>query len=74
VKFPRLFSLSEQKEMMISDLVVVPVDRSQLIWRRRLFQWEEERVGQLVELLREVRLTSDEDKWVWLLRMMGCSR
>jgi hypothetical protein len=45
VKFPRLFSLSEQKEMMISDLVVVPVDRSQLIWRRRLFQWEEERVG-----------------------------
>jgi hypothetical protein len=74
VKFPRLFSLSEQKEKMISDLVVVPVDRSRLIWRRRLFHWKEERVGQLVELLREVRLTPDEDKWVWLLRMMGCSR
>ncbi|KAK2418827.1 hypothetical protein QL285_040988 [Trifolium repens] len=70
-KFSRLFSLSEQKEMRISELFTALFDRSSLIWRRRLFLWEEELVDQLVLMLREVRLTMESDKWVWNLEDAG---
>jgi hypothetical protein len=70
-RFLRLYSLSVHKEMMIGELGVESLDCSRLVWRRRLFQWEEERVGQLIDLLREVRLTVEADKWVWLLEEDG---
>jgi hypothetical protein len=70
-KFPRLFSLSDQKEVFISELFDGLFDRSRLMWRRRLFQWEEELVDQLVQLVRDVRLTTEIDKWRWNLEDDG---
>ncbi|MCH79641.1 LINE-1 reverse transcriptase like, partial [Trifolium medium] len=64
-KFPRLFSLSEQKQMLISDVVLDSFDRSRMVWRRGLFQWEEELLGQLEVLVRDVRVGLDEDLWFW---------
>jgi hypothetical protein len=69
--FPRLFSLSEQKEALISEVVGEGFNSSTLLWRRRLFGWEEELVGQLQEMLQEVRLTMDSDKWIWSLEEDG---
>jgi hypothetical protein len=70
-KFPRLFSLSEQKEQLIGELFAELFDRSRLIWRRSLFLWEEELVDQLVAMVREVRFTTERDKWVWKLEDDG---
>jgi len=37
-------------------------------WRRRLFVWEEEIVGELILLLAHVTLqVTKEDKWLWTL-------
>jgi hypothetical protein len=36
-------------------------------WRRSLFQWEEEKVSQLLAALEDVRLTNLEDRWHWKL-------
>jgi hypothetical protein len=69
--FPRLFSLSEQKEALISEVVGEGFDSSTLLWRRRLFGWEEELVGQLQEMLQEVSLSLDNDKWIWSLEDDG---
>jgi hypothetical protein len=70
-KFPRLYSLSEQKEVAISEVVGVGFVRSALIWRRRLFDWEEGLVEQLENLLRNVTLSLDCDKRVWSLEVDG---
>jgi mannosylglycoprotein endo-beta-mannosidase len=69
VKFPRLFSLSLQKEVMVGDLLKVDEERRwwALTWRRHLFQWEEERVNLLLASLENVLLTVDEDDWEWSL-------
>jgi hypothetical protein len=69
VKFPRLFSLSLQKEVMVGDLLKVEEERRwwALTWRRHLFQWEEERVNLLLASLENVLLTVDEDDWEWSL-------
>jgi hypothetical protein len=66
-KFPRLFSLSEQKELAVSELLEAFLDRSKLLWRRSLFQWEEELVDKLGMMVSEVALSTDRDKWVWNL-------
>jgi len=35
-------------------------------WRMRLFEWEEEQVGELCLLLQNVTLQVEkEDKWLW---------
>jgi len=37
-------------------------------WRRRLFAWEEELVGEFILLLADVTLqVNNEDKWLWTL-------
>ena len=37
-------------------------------WRRRLFAWEEELVGDLILLLQNVTLQANKnDKWLWNL-------
>jgi hypothetical protein len=69
--FLDFFSLSEQKEAPISDMTMEPFNRSCLVWRRRLFQWEEDLVGELETLLRDVKLTSETDKWFWKLEDDG---
>jgi hypothetical protein len=63
--FPRLFSLSNQKEGSVLDIAVVGGDSLEwnFSWRRNLFQWEEVLVVELKELLEEVELSSEEDCW-----------
>jgi hypothetical protein len=61
--YPRLFSLSNEKDGKVGDLLVREGDRRSwlLTWRRRLFQWEEESLSQLMNLLGSVDLSSDDD-------------
>ncbi|MCH79402.1 LINE-1 reverse transcriptase like [Trifolium medium] len=73
VKFPRLYSLSTQKEATVRDLVVVVGERRNwnFLWRRRLFLWEEDSVSQLLALLENLNLSNEEDKWRWVLSTEG---
>jgi hypothetical protein len=45
VAFPRLFSISNQQDLVIKDFLVTDSDNSMwaFSWRRNLFQWEEDR-------------------------------
>ncbi|XP_045810275.1 uncharacterized protein LOC123904688 [Trifolium pratense] len=71
-QFPRLYSLSEQKELHINEVLLMnSFQRSSMVWRRRLFQWEEDLLGQLEVLMREVTLGPHEDQWVWNLEEDG---
>jgi hypothetical protein len=65
--FPRLFSLSTQKEDSVLDIVVVAGGRLEwnFMWRRNLFQWEEALVVELKEILEGVVLSMEEDCWKW---------
>ncbi|KAK2385146.1 hypothetical protein QL285_072415 [Trifolium repens] len=67
LKFPRLYSLSSQKEGMVLDLVVLGANSVgwNFTWRRALFQWEEDLVLSLRELLDGVVLSPEEDCWKW---------
>ncbi|MCH92906.1 putative non-LTR retroelement reverse transcriptase, partial [Trifolium medium] len=54
VRFPRLFSLSLQKEATVNEVVLASENGLcvwNFVWRRPLFQWEEESVSRLLELL-----------------------
>jgi hypothetical protein len=65
--FPRLFSLSVQKEALISDVVVTGEDIIvwNLNWRRGLFVWEDSLVTRLRALLSQVKLSTGTDVWWW---------
>jgi hypothetical protein len=58
-----------QKEVCVRELLKVEGDRRwwNFIWRHNLFQWEEERVNVLEDLLGIVVLTNDIDVWKWKL-------
>ncbi|KAK2452536.1 hypothetical protein QL285_000319 [Trifolium repens] len=66
-KFPRLFSLALQKEVCVGELLKVEDDRRwwNFTWRRNLFQWEEDRVKVLENILVNVVLSNDLDVWWW---------
>jgi hypothetical protein len=65
-RFPRLFSISNQKEAMVAELWNgVSEVRWNFIWRRRLFVWEETLVEELVQSLQGITLTDFDDKWCW---------
>jgi hypothetical protein len=68
VAFPRLFSISNQQDLVIKDFLVTDSDNSMwaFSWRRNLFQWEEDRVSVLKDLLELASFTLEEDCWVWL--------
>jgi hypothetical protein len=68
VVFPRLFSLSNHKDLKVSDFWVVEEDSGSwsFSWRQNLFQWEEDRVLILKNVLLSVSLSSEEDRWKWL--------
>ncbi|GAU23391.1 hypothetical protein TSUD_334390 [Trifolium subterraneum] len=69
VVFPRLFSLSSQQSDSVQQVVVSDGGENRrwnLLWRRALFQWEEERVDQLLLFIGNVNLSLDEDKWCWV--------
>jgi hypothetical protein len=67
VAFPRLFSLSNQKESNVIDMFEFDGESRHwsFSWCMDLFQWEEDLVTQLRELLESVVLSSDEDYWSW---------
>ncbi|XP_016203224.1 uncharacterized protein LOC107643973 [Arachis ipaensis] len=66
--FPRLYSISNQQGAMIGDCGFWNgLDWIwNFQWRRELFQWEMDLLGQFHERLRPVKLAADaEDKLVW---------
>jgi hypothetical protein len=65
--FPRLFSLSVDKEAKIRDLAVIGDENIvwNLNWRRVLFVWEEILVHDLRVFLRHVKLSVGTDFWWW---------
>jgi hypothetical protein len=70
VSFSRLFELSEHKEVSVREMFLLGwgADGGAWRWRRRLFAWEEELVGECVERLANFVLQVDtSDRWVWRL-------
>jgi mannosylglycoprotein endo-beta-mannosidase len=65
--FPRLFSLSVQKEASIAELVDVTGEEIgwNFMWRRSLFSWEEDLLHRLQQSLVLTRLSMDADLWFW---------
>ncbi|MCI12865.1 putative non-LTR retroelement reverse transcriptase, partial [Trifolium medium] len=63
-KFPRLFSVSTQKDCNVVDLreMVEGVVNWRFVWRRRLFVWEENLVMELLEIINQVVLSEECDK------------
>ncbi|WJX13510.1 hypothetical protein P8452_03894 [Trifolium repens] len=66
-RFPRLFSISIQKNSTVADLRVLEggVAHWNLLWRRRLFVWEEELVTEPIEVINSVVISEDHDRWGW---------
>jgi hypothetical protein len=71
--FPRLFSLSTQKEAKVGDMVGVHggVAVWNMIWRRHPFLWEVNLIDNLMALLEGVILGTEEDRWEWLPEESG---
>jgi hypothetical protein len=65
--YPRLYSLSIQKEATIADLAVVSDNQIgwNLRWRRCLFSWEEDLLLCFLQSLEQTRLNSNSDLWLW---------
>jgi hypothetical protein len=64
--FPRLFSISMQKEVSVARM------RNQnglgswdLIWRRRLFEWENNLLQDLLILINSRLVSNAVDRWGW---------
>jgi hypothetical protein len=68
VVFPRLFSLSNHKDLNVSDFWVADEGSWSwsFSWRQNLFQWEEDRVIPLKNVLVSVSLSLEDDSWRWL--------
>ncbi|MCH84663.1 putative non-LTR retroelement reverse transcriptase [Trifolium medium] len=68
-----VFDFSTKGCYSVSDLIVVDgvTKTCNLLWRRRLFHWEEEIVTQLLVSLENVCLSIEEDKWRWILESDG---
>jgi hypothetical protein len=68
--FPRLFSLSNQKDHKVSDLFCANGTWA-FSWRRNLFRWEEDLVANLKGILEPVTLSLEEDYWKWKVDVEG---
>ena len=69
-RFPRLFELSLFQYLSVFDMCQLGWGEAGQAWswRRRLFAWEEEVVGELILLLQSVSLRVDKtDTWHWKL-------
>jgi len=66
--FPKLFSLSTQKEAKVGDLVLLQGDVRgwNFMWRRHPFLWEVNLIDNLMTLLEGVILGTEEDRWEWI--------
>ncbi|GAU24549.1 hypothetical protein TSUD_148900 [Trifolium subterraneum] len=67
VVFPRLYSLSNQKDYMVGDVWENLGDSRgwTFSWRRDLFQWECDLAVHLREILEAVVLSEEDDSWTW---------
>jgi hypothetical protein len=66
-KFPRLYSISTQKEDLVAE-VWSPLgagDKWRLLWRRRLFVWEEGLCGEMLQIINQISLSDEDDRWCW---------
>ncbi|MCH99327.1 ribonuclease H protein, partial [Trifolium medium] len=71
-RFPRLFSISTQKDVSVASLWNRDgSERWNLEWRRRLFVWESTLWEELVLIINSVTLSCEEDKWEWKLDKNG---
>jgi len=66
--YPRLFSLSSQKEVKVGDvgLLLGGTINWNLTWRRQPFLWEINLINNLLAILEGVNFGNEVDKWVWL--------
>lgn len=69
LKYPRLFSISNQKEAKVGEVgMVTELGREwRFIWRRHLFVWEEELLLSLMEDLAGMSWSNQGDSWSWRL-------
>jgi hypothetical protein len=68
--FYRLFELFLNKELCVFEMCQLGwgEDGEAWQWRRKLFAWEGEQVGELCLLLKNVNFQVDrEDRWIWNL-------
>lgn len=65
--FPRLFTISNQRDITMSDLWNKRNGGRiwELTWRKKLFVWETEISQNLLGRLNDVRLVEGDDEWVW---------
>lgn len=69
LKYPRLYSLSSQKEAPIGDLV--SDGEWTFLWRRTLFVWEDHLAVELLADLEGRTWSDEEDRWRWELKDFG---
>ncbi|KEH40277.1 hypothetical protein MTR_1g026690 [Medicago truncatula] len=69
-KYPRLFDISNQKEVTIGDMWVQQ-GVWEWSWRRIFFVWEENLFANLLRDVEGCRLSDEEDRWVWKLEEKG---
>jgi len=65
LKYPRLFSLSIQKEASVGELC--EGGRWGFQWRHRFFVWEENLLNNLLDDLEGFVRSHEEDTWRWRL-------
>ena len=72
-KYPRLFSISNQKDAMVAEVRVEGGTESgwNLTWRRGLFVWEEEVLNSMLLDLQGFECSQGEDEWRWTLEGGG---
>jgi hypothetical protein len=65
VRFPRLFSISLQKDAFINEIRVCVdgEDRWGWIWRRNLFAWEHGLLCELLVVAPMVPTSVEKDEW-----------
>jgi hypothetical protein len=68
VLFPRLFAISVQQEVVISEMGrwVDGMWRWDLRWRRHFFVWEENLMQHLMVSLSHKTITVEDDSWRWI--------
>jgi hypothetical protein len=71
-KFPRLYSISTQKEGIVAEVGnLAGTVGWTLTWRRSLFVWENTLLEELLMLINQTSLSMEEDYWVWRLDKEG---
>jgi hypothetical protein len=65
-RFPRLYSISTQKEDTVATVRGEPNSLTwNFRWRRRFFVWENEQLEELLDVVNSTTLLEMEDSWRW---------